>query len=48
MKVDNNRIKSVVALFDKEDIKYIKSKYYIEYLQNQKEQNKVKKLVIKK
>ena len=47
MKSDNDSIKKVTAMFDEEDLKYIKSKYYLQYLKNEKENKNVKKLVKK-
>ena len=42
-----DKIKKVLALFDKEDIKYIRDNDVIEYLNKDKEKNKVLLLVRK-
>ena len=48
MKVEEDKIESVLALFDREDIPYIKSDTYLEYINeinnNSKESVKVKKI----
>ena len=48
MKVDYDKIVSVLALFDPEDIPYIKSKYYLAVFPENTESKEMEKVKVKK